>query len=59
MTPLTHRFTNHDMARSGLLSGIIVKRRTKLKCNESSDVGKCIFYYGEELGMKGSGKDEK
>lgn len=53
-------YTNHDMARSaGYYSGDYSENQTKMA--EAMNLlmsGSTFLYYGEELGMKGSGKDE-
>ena len=53
-------YTNHDMARSaGYYTGSGGQDRIKLAYGLSLIMGGNSFiYYGEELGMKGSGKDE-
>lgn len=53
-------YTNHDMARSvGYYVGEYAENRTKLAGAMNLFMGGSAFiYYGEELGMKGSGKDE-
>ena len=53
-------YTNHDMARSaGYYVGENAENRTKLAGAMNIFMGGSAFiYYGEELGMKGSGKDE-
>lgn len=52
-------YTNHDMARS---AGYYVNDGgTKVKMSGAMNLlmsGNAFVYYGEELGMKGSGKDE-
>ncbi|MBO5622387.1 MAG: alpha-amylase, partial [Butyrivibrio sp.] len=53
-------YTNHDMARS---SGYFTGKNAsdKLKLSAALNLlmpGNAFVYYGEELGMKGSGKDE-
>ena len=52
-------YTNHDMARSaGYYSG---DDGTKVKFAQALNLlmsGNAFLYYGEEIGMKGSGKDE-
>lgn len=53
-------YTNHDMARS---SGYYTGKNAsdKLKLSAALNLlmpGNAFIYYGEELGMKGSGKDE-
>ena len=53
-------FTNHDLARAaGYFTGEHAIQQTKLAsiCNLLY-TGDAFVYYGEELGMKGSGKDE-
>lgn len=53
-------YTNHDMARSaGYFFNDYALSQTKMA--EAMNLmmsGSCFLYYGEELGMKGSGKDE-
>ncbi|WP_408071475.1 alpha-amylase family glycosyl hydrolase [Butyrivibrio sp. JL13D10] len=53
-------YTNHDMARSaGYYTG--KKARDSIKLSGALNLlmsGNAFIYYGEELGMKGSGKDE-
>lgn len=53
-------YTNHDMARSaGYYVGENAMERVKLAGAMNLLMGGSSFlYYGEELGMKGSGKDE-
>ncbi|RKM62521.1 alpha-amylase [Butyrivibrio sp. CB08] len=53
-------YTNHDMARSaGYYTGSGGQDKIKLSYGLSLIMGGNSFiYYGEELGMKGSGKDE-
>ncbi|MCI5713854.1 MAG: alpha-amylase family glycosyl hydrolase [Lachnospiraceae bacterium] len=53
-------YTNHDMARSaGYYSGDYSENMTKLSGAMNLFMsGNTFLYYGEELGMKGSGKDE-
>ena len=53
-------YTNHDMARSaGYYSGKTAAQSTKLAGALNLLMsGNAFIYYGEELGMKGSGKDE-
>ncbi|MBP3784165.1 MAG: alpha-amylase [Butyrivibrio sp.] len=53
-------YTNHDMARSaGYYTGTGGEDKLKLAYGLSLIMGGNSFiYYGEELGMKGSGKDE-
>lgn len=53
-------YTNHDMARSaGYFTGKRAKDSTKLAGALNLLMsGNAFVYYGEELGMKGSGKDE-
>ena len=53
-------YTNHDMARSaGYYSGDYSEAQTKLgNAMNLLMSGSAFLYYGEELGMKGSGKDE-
>lgn len=51
-------FTNHDTARA---AGFFPNDMNKLKMAASMNLfmnGSAFVYYGEELGMKGSGKDE-
>nr|WP_297763660.1 alpha-amylase family glycosyl hydrolase [uncultured Butyrivibrio sp.] len=53
-------YTNHDMARS---AGYYVGRGSKEKIKMAGALnllmgGNAFIYYGEELGMNGSGKDE-
>ncbi|ROR23680.1 glycosidase [Mobilisporobacter senegalensis] len=51
-------FTNHDTARA---AGFFVNDENKLKMAAAMNLfmnGSAFVYYGEELGMKGSGKDE-
>ncbi len=53
-------YTNHDMARS---AGYFTGRGTEQKVKMAGALnllmgGNAFIYYGEELGMKGSGKDE-
>lgn len=53
-------YTNHDMARgAGYYSGDDSEAQTKI-ANAMNLLmsGSAFLYYGEELGMKGSGKDE-
>ncbi|MCR5032342.1 MAG: alpha-amylase [Lachnospiraceae bacterium] len=52
-------YTNHDMARG---AGYFAKG-SKVKCKMAGALnllmtGNAFIYYGEEIGMKGSGKDE-
>lgn len=53
-------YTNHDVARSaGYYSGEGSIEKTKLaQAMNLMMTGNVFLYYGEELGMKGSGKDE-
>lgn len=53
-------YTNHDMPRSaGYYVGENAENKTKLAGAMNIFMGGSAFiYYGEELGMKGSGKDE-
>lgn len=53
-------YTNHDMGRSaGYYSGDNSERQTKIAGALNLMMnGSSFIYYGEELGMKGSGKDE-
>lgn len=53
-------YTNHDMGRSaGYYAGEYSKAQTKLAGAMNLLMsGSAFVYYGEELGMKGSGKDE-
>lgn len=53
-------YTNHDMARSvGYYVGENSESRVKMAGAMNLFMSGCAFlYYGEELGMKGSGKDE-
>lgn len=53
-------YTNHDMGRSaGYYSGEGSENKTKLAGAMNLFMsGSAFLYYGEELGMKGSGKDE-
>lgn len=53
-------YTNHDMGRgAGYYSGDNSERQTKIAGAMNLLMSGCAFlYYGEELGMKGSGKDE-
>ncbi len=53
-------YTNHDMARSaGYYSGEYSENQTKMaQAMNLLMSGSAFIYYGEELGMKGSGKDE-
>lgn len=53
-------YTNHDMARSaGYYSGDYSENMTKISGAMNLFMsGSAFLYYGEELGMKGSGKDE-
>lgn len=53
-------YTNHDLGRSaGYYAGENSERQTKMAGAMNLMMGGCAFvYYGEELGMKGAGKDE-
>lgn len=53
-------YTNHDMARgAGYYSGEYSENQTKIaQAMNLLMSGSSFLYYGEELGMKGSGKDE-
>lgn len=53
-------YTNHDMARgAGYYSGDAGEKQTKIaQAMNLFMSGSAFLYYGEELGMKGSGKDE-
>lgn len=53
-------YTNHDMARSaGYYSGDHARAQTQIAGAMNLLMsGSAFIYYGEELGMKGSGKDE-
>ncbi len=53
-------YTNHDMARSaGYYAGDFSENQTKMaQALNLFMTGNAFLYYGEELGMKGSGKDE-
>lgn len=53
-------YTNHDLARSaGYYSGEDSESQTKIaQAMNLLMSGSSFLYYGEELGMKGSGKDE-
>ena len=53
-------YTNHDMARgAGYYSGDDSEKQTKIaQAMNLLMSGSTFLYYGEELGMKGSGKDE-
>lgn len=53
-------YTNHDMARSaGYYSGDDAQSQTKIAgAMNLLMTGSAFVYYGEELGMKGAGKDE-
>ena len=53
-------YTNHDMGRSaGYYSGEYGEKQTKIASALNLFMtGNAFVYYGEELGMKGSGKDE-
>ena len=52
-------YTNHDMARSTGYYAYDDGRRTKLSgALNLLMTGNAFVYYGEELGLKGSGKDE-
>lgn len=54
-------YTNHDMGRSaGYYSGEYSENQTKIAAAMNLFMsGTAFVYYGEELGMKGSGEDEK
>lgn len=53
-------YTNHDMGRgAGYYSGDYSENQTKIaQAMNLLMSGSAFLYYGEELGMKGSGKDE-
>ena len=53
-------YTNHDMGRSaGYYNGDNAEEKTKMaQAMNLLMPGNAFLYYGEELGMKGSGKDE-
>ena len=53
-------YTNHDMGRSaGYYSGEDSEKKTKIAQSMNLLMsGNAFLYYGEEIGMKGSGKDE-
>lgn len=53
-------YTNHDMGRSaGYYAGENAEEQTKITGAMNLFMSGCAFvYYGEELGMKGAGKDE-
>ena len=53
-------YTNHDLARSaGYFSGEDAEAQTKIAgALNLLMTGNAFVYYGEELGMKGAGKDE-
>ena len=53
-------YTNHDMGRgAGYYSGDTMEAQTKLaQAMNLLMSGSSFLYYGEELGMKGAGKDE-
>lgn len=52
-------YTNHDMARGAGYFGYDKGGRTKLALGLNLMMtGNAFTYYGEEIGMKGSGKDE-
>lgn len=53
-------YTNHDMGRSaGYYAGEGSEEKTKLaQAMNLLMTGNAFLYYGEELGMKGAGKDE-
>lgn len=53
-------YTNHDLARgAGYYSGDYSENQTKIaQAMNLLMSGSAFLYYGEELGMKGSGKDE-
>ena len=57
---LTHHFTHHDIARgAGYYSGEYSENQTKMaQAMNLWMSGSAFLYYGEELGMKGAGKDE-
>lgn len=54
-------YSNHDMGRSaGYYSGDYSESQTKIAASMNLFMsGTAFVYYGEELGMKGSGADEK
>lgn len=54
-------YTNHDMGRSaGYYAGDYSESQTKIAASMNLFMsGTAFVYYGEELGMKGSGADEK
>ena len=54
-------YTNHDMARSAGYYAGMKEAKAKTKVAGALNLmtrGNAFVYYGEELGMKGSGKDE-
>ncbi len=53
-------YSNHDMGRSaGYYSGDYAEKQTKIGAAMNLFMnGSAFVYYGEELGMKGAGKDE-
>ncbi len=53
-------YTNHDLCRSaGYYGGKNAKNQTKMAQGMNLMMsGNAFIYYGEEIGMKGSGKDE-
>lgn len=53
-------YTNHDQARSaGFYSGEYAENQTKIALAMNQMMtGNTFLYYGDELGMKGSGQDE-
>ena len=53
-------FTNHDMARAaGYFNGEFAEQQTKMAGAMNLLMsGNAFLYYGEELGMSGSGRDE-
>lgn len=53
-------YTNHDLARSaGYYAGEGSEEKTKIaQAMNLFTTGNAFLYYGEELGMKGAGKDE-
>lgn len=53
-------YTNHDMARSaGYYSGEFAENQVKIALAMNQMMtGNTFLYYGDELGMKGSGQDE-
>ena len=54
-------YTNHDMGRgAGYYSGDTMEAQTKLaQAMNLLMSGSSFLYYGEELGMKGAGKDRE